>query len=110
MPVALAQKVEALRSDFQSAARLAEMLGVDRSQVTRWLRGAGIDPLNAEKVDLLELVWSSVLRLYDREAALAWLFGVNPLLGDRRPVDLIRMGRAEELMRAIRAERSDTFA
>jgi transcriptional regulator with XRE-family HTH domain len=110
MPVAVAQKVEALREDFRSAARLAELLGVDRSQVTRWLRGAGIDPLNAEKIDLLELVWSNVLRLYDREAALAWLFGVNPLLGDRRPVDLIRMGRAEELMRAIRAERSDTFA
>ena len=110
MPVALAQKVEALTVDFRSAARLADLLGVSRSQVTRWLRGAGIDPLNAEKVDLLELVWSSVLRIYDREAALAWLFGVNPLLGDRRPVDLIRMGRAEELMRAIRAERADTFA
>jgi hypothetical protein len=95
MPVPLAQKVETLRIDFRSAARLADLLGVDRSQVTRWLRGAGIDPLNAEKVDLLELVWSNVLRLYDR---------------DRRPVDLIRMGRAEELMRAIRAERADTFA
>ena len=110
MPVALAQKVEALRADFRSAAQLAEMLGVSRSQVTRWLRGAGIDPLNAEKVDLLELVWSSVLRLYDKQAALAWLFGVNPLLGDRRPIDLIRAGRAEELMRAIRAERADSFA
>lgn len=110
MPVTLAQKVEALRVDFRSAARLADMLGVSRSQVTRWLRGAGIDPLNAEKVDLLELVWSNVLRLYDRDAALAWLFGVNPLLGDRRPIDLIRMGRAEELMRAIRAERADTYA
>jgi hypothetical protein len=51
-----------------------------------------------------------VLRIYDPDAALAWLFGVNPLLGDRRPVDLIRLGRTEELMRAIRAERSDTFA
>jgi transcriptional regulator with XRE-family HTH domain len=71
--------------DFRSAAKLAEMLGVSRSQITRWLRGAGIDPLNAEKVDLLELVWANLLRLYDREAALAWLFGVNPLLGDRRP-------------------------
>jgi transcriptional regulator with XRE-family HTH domain len=110
MPVGLAQKVEALRVDFRSAARLADLLGVSRSQVTRWLQGAGIDPLNAEKVDLLELVWSSVLRLYERDAALAWLFGVNPLLGDRRPIDLIRLGRAEELMRAIRAERSDTFA
>ena len=110
MPVALAQKVEALRVDFRTAAKLADMLGVSRSQVTRWLKGAGIDPLNAEKVDLLELVWSNALRLYERDAALAWLFGINPLLGDRRPIDLIRLGRAEELMRAIRAERSDTFA
>jgi uncharacterized protein (DUF2384 family) len=110
MPVAVAKKVEALRVDFRSAAQLADMLGVSRSQVTRWLKGAGIDPLNAEKVDLLELVWSNVLRLYDRDAALEWLFGVNPLLGDRRPIDLIRMGRAEELMRAIRAERSDAYA
>jgi uncharacterized protein (DUF2384 family) len=110
VPVATAQKVEALRADFRSAAQLADMLGVSRSQVTRWLRGAGIDPLNAEKVDLLELVWSSLLRLYDKEAALAWLFGLNPLLGDRRPIDLVRAGRTEELMRAIRAERADSFA
>ena len=110
MPVATAQKVEALRADFRSAAQLADLLGVSRSQVTRWLRGSGIDPLNAEKVDLLELVWSNLLRLYDREAALAWLFGLNPTIGDRRPIDLIRTGRIEELMRAIRAERSDSFA
>ena len=110
MPLTTARKVEALRVDFRSAAQLAAMLGVSRSQVTRWLRGAGIDPLNAEKVDLLELVWSSLLRIYEKEAALAWLFGVNPSLGDRRPIDLIRAGRTEELMRAIRAERADSFA
>src|SRR6185503_18003508 len=49
MPVAVAQKVKMLRVDFRSAAQLADLLGVSRSQVTRWLRGAGIDPLNAEK-------------------------------------------------------------
>ena len=65
MPVATAAKVEALRIDFKSAAALADMLGVSRSQVTRWLRGAGFDPLNAERVDLLELVWSSLLRVYE---------------------------------------------
>jgi hypothetical protein len=110
MPVAVARKIEALRHDFRTSAQLADLLGVNRSQVTRWLRGAGIDPLNAEKVELLELVWSNLLRLYDRDAALSWLFGLNPILGDRRPVDLIRMGRTEDLMRAIRAERADTFA
>lgn len=110
MPLATARKVEALRADFRSSARLADMLGVSRSQVTRWLRGAGIDPLNAERVDLLDLVWSALLRVYERDTALSWLFGVNPRLGDRRPIDLVRAGRAEELMRAIRAERADSFA
>ena len=55
------------------------------------------------------MVWANLLRIYEREAALAWLFGINPLLNDRRPIDLIRLGRAEELMRAIRAERADSF-
>ena len=93
MPVATAAKVEALRIDFKSAAALADMLGVSRSQVTRWLRGAGIDPLNAERVDLLELVWSSLLRLYEQEAALAWLFGVNPALASSQvsPNDVLTM-------------------
>ena len=70
----------------------------------------GIDPLNAEKIDLLELVWSNLLRLYDAETARAWLHGLNPQLDDRRPIDVIRTGRVEDLMRAIRAERADAFA
>jgi len=110
MPVAVARKVEALRVDFRSAAQLAELLGVSRSQVTRWLRGAGIDPLNAEKVDLLEFVWSNVLRLYDREAALAWLFGRNPRLRNRRPIDVIRAGETQELLPALRQERAGSYA
>jgi hypothetical protein len=55
VPVALSTKIEALRADF----RLADLLGVDRAQVTRWLRGGGIDPLNTERLDLLDLVWSA---------------------------------------------------
>jgi uncharacterized protein (DUF2384 family) len=110
MPLETAAKVQALSVDFRSQAALAEILGVSRSRVTRWLNGAGIDPLNAEKVDLLELVWANLLRVYEPDAARSWLWGVNPLLGDRRPIDLVRAGRAEELMRAIRAERADSFA
>ena len=110
MPIATQAKVEALSVDFRSQAAVADLLGVSRSRVTRWLRGAGIDPLNAERVDLLELVWSNLLRLYDPETARSWLFGLNPHLGDRRPIDLLRAGKAEELMRAIRAERAESFA
>lgn len=110
MPVSTAVKVRALAKDFESGAELAKALGVNRSQITRWLKGAGIDPLNAEKIDLLELVIANLLRVFEPDAARAWLFGLNPHLGDRRPIDLIRMGKVEELMRAIRAARAGSYA
>jgi transcriptional regulator with XRE-family HTH domain len=110
MPVATAAKVQALKVDFKSQAAVADLLGVSRSRVTRWLKGEGIDPVNAEKIDLLELVSANLRRIYEPEAVRAWLVGLNPNLGDRRPIDLVRAGKAEELMRAIRAERADSFA
>jgi uncharacterized protein (DUF2384 family) len=110
MPVATSQKVQALSSDFRSQRRLAQALGVSPAQVGRWIRGQGIDPVNAERVDVLELVMASLLRLYAPSAAERWLFGLNPHLGDRRPIDLVRRGRAQELLTAISAERSGAFA
>jgi uncharacterized protein (DUF2384 family) len=55
-------------------------------------------------------VSANLRRIYEPEAVRAWLLGVNPHLGDRRPIDLVRAGKTEELMRAIRAERADSFA
>jgi uncharacterized protein (DUF2384 family) len=110
MPVATAEKVEALSRDFRSQRRLAELLDVSPAQVTRWRRGQGIDEVNAQRVDLLELVMSQLLRLYSAEAAERWLVGLNPHLGDRRPIDLVRRGRARELIEAIAAERAGSFA
>src|SRR4030095_7293618 len=110
MAVATATKIRALKRDFRSGSAIADLLGVNGARITRGRRGAGMDPLNAEKIDLLELVWSNLRRLYEADAARAWLFGLNPHLGDRRPIDVIRTGRVEELMRAIRAERADAYA
>lgn len=110
MAVSISEKVLALSEDFHSQRRLAELLDVSPAQVTRWRRGQGIDEANAQRVDLLELVMSSLLRLYAADAAERWLAGVNPHLGGRRPVDLIRAGRARELLDAIAQERAGSFA
>lgn len=110
MPVAISEKITALSHDLGSQRRLAELLGVSPAQVTRWRRGGGIDPANAERVDLLELVLASLLRLYSADAAEQWLQGLNPHLGDRRPIDLVRAGRAQELLGAIAVERSGGYA
>jgi transcriptional regulator with XRE-family HTH domain len=110
VPVATAAKIDALSHDLGSQRRLAELLGVSPAQVTRWRQGGGIDIANAERVDLLELIVSGLMRLYPAEAAELWLLGLNPHLGDRRPIDLIRAGRAQELLAALAAERSGGFA
>lgn len=103
-------KVTALSRDFGSQRRLAELLGVNAAQVTRWRRGHGIDDVNAARVDLLELVMAQLLRLYSNDAAERWLVGMNPSLGGRRPVDLIRRGQAREVLDAIANERAGSFA
>lgn len=110
MPVAAAVKVAALTSDFRSQRRLADALGVSPAQVSRWTRGQGIDPHNAERLDLLELTMSFLLRLYEPETAERWLFGLNPHLSNRRPIDLIRAGRTQELFTALRQERAGSYA
>lgn len=110
VPVATAEKITALSHDLGSQRRLAELLGVSPAQITRWRKGGGIDLQNAERVDLLELVVASLLRLYPAAAAERWLLGVNPHLGDRRPIDLVRTGRAQELLGALGAERAGGFA
>jgi len=110
MPVETAQRVKALSRDFGSQRRLAAALDVSPAQIGRWIRGRGIDDLNAERVEVLEIVMAQLLRLYTPAAAEAWLRGVNPQLGDRRPIDVIRAGRAAELLDAISAERAGAFA
>lgn len=110
MPVATAEKVAALSHDFHSQRRLAELLGVSPAQVTRWRQGHGIDPENAARVDLLELVMSNLLRVHPVEAAELWLVGVNPHLGDRRPIDLVRRGEVRALLDAIAAEQAGSYA
>ncbi len=110
MAVSTREKVAALSRDFGSQRRLAEVLGVDAAQVTRWRRGGGIDDANAGRVDLLELVMAHLLRLYSSEAAERWLVGANPSLGDRRPLDLIRRGQAREVLDAIANEQAGSFA
>lgn len=109
MPVAINEKVQALSRDFGSQRRVAALLGVSPAQVSRWIRGGGVDSDNAEKVDALEHAMASLLRLYEPEAAEAWLVGLNPHLG-ARPIDLIRAGRTSELLRAISAERAGAYA
>jgi transcriptional regulator with XRE-family HTH domain len=110
MPVSPAVKVEALSKDFRSQRRLADALGVSPAQVSRWRHGKGIDEDNADRLDLLELTISMLRRMYEPETVEDWLFGLNPHLRNRRPIDVIRLGAVEDILAAIRQERAGSYA
>lgn len=110
MAVPTTEKVRALSADVGSQRKVAELLGVNPSRVTRWLDGEGIDPINADRVDLLELAFSRLGRLYDADTVTLWLVGLNPHLADRRPIDLIRGGAIHEVLDAIAQEQAGAYA
>jgi transcriptional regulator with XRE-family HTH domain len=110
MPVAVREKVRAVSKDVGGQAKLARMLGVSPSRVSRWLRTEDPDPENRRKVEGVEYVLSRLLAIYERETALKWLQGFNAHIGNRRPIDLLAQGRINEVLRAIQAEEGLSYA
>lgn len=93
----LARVIEALGTN--AAGRL---LGADRAQVSRW--SAGTESIGSEMgrriVDLHDVL-TRILRVYARDAAAMWLVGSEPLLGGARPIDILVLGGAAPVIRAI---------
>ena len=110
MPVAVRDKVRAVSKDLGGQAKLARMLGVSPSRVSRWLRTEQPDAENRRKVEGVEFVLGRLLDLFERETALDWLQGFNAHIGNRRPIDLLGAGRVGEVLEAIEAEETLAYA
>lgn len=110
MPVAVRERLQAVTRDLGSQARVARLLGVSPSRVSRWLRAEQPDPENRRKLEGVEFLLSRLLDLYERDVAIDWLQGVNAHLGDRRPIDVLAEGRIAEVLQAIQADEADSFA
>lgn len=110
MPVAVREKVRAVSRDLGGQAKLARLIGVSPSRVSRWLRREEPDAANRRKVEGVEFVLSRLLGNWERDTALKWLEGVNGHLGNRRPIDLLTAGRVAEVVEAIEAEETGAYA
>jgi transcriptional regulator with XRE-family HTH domain len=110
MAVAATIKAEALARELGGQARLARLLGVDRSTVSRWLRGVAPEAAHAARVDAVEYVLAEAERVFGRAGAAKWLKGLEPRLSDRRPIDLILDGAVHEVIRALAEHRAGAFA
>ena len=110
MPVEVRTKLRAITDDLGSQARVARVLGVSPSRVSRWLRSEDPDAANRRKLEGLEFVLGRLLDVYERETAIKWLQGFNAHLRDRRPIDLLAAGRITEVLAALEAEETGAYA
>ena len=89
----------------------ADILGVSRSQPSRWRSGKErLSPENRKRVsDLDHVLDRLLLELYPDQAGI-WLTGPNPHLGGARPVDVLELRGAAAVLPAIDALAAGAFA
>ena len=87
------------------------MLGVSRSQPSRWRSGAeGLAARNQRAVLDLDYVIVRLHQLWLPEVAAIWLESPNAHLGGATPLEVLRRRGASEVVRAIDAEAHGAYA
>jgi hypothetical protein len=104
------QRYQVAKLAFPDDADLARSLGVHRSAVVRWKRGDAPARENWEQLVGLDTVISLLENFLEPSTIPKWLRGINAHLGDRRPIDVIRLGRLSEVIAAIEVEKAGAFS
>lgn len=104
-------RLDAARRAFPSDAQMAEALGVDRAQVTRWREGQTVPTADvADRLVGLDTVVELLSGYLERDSIPKWLRGINAHLDNRRPLDLLRQGQLSPVIAAIEAMKSESYA
>ena len=93
-----------------SQTELAQWLGVHRSQVTRLLQGHELQGEPARRLAALGWVVRALAQVYEPAVIPDWLLGINAHLGGRRPLDVLRAGQLGEVIAAVEAARTGSYA
>lgn len=104
-------RIEAAQRAFSSDAQIADALGVDRAQLTRWRAGRTVPSAEvADRLVGLEAVVELLATHLEPDSIAKWLRGVNAHLDNRRPLDLLRQGNLSTVIAAIEAMKSGSHA
>jgi transcriptional regulator with XRE-family HTH domain len=104
-------RIDAARRTFPSDAQVADAIGVDRAQMKRWREGRTAPAADAaDRLIGLDAVIELLHGYLEPGSILKWLKGANAHLSDRAPLDLLREGRLSEVIAAVEALKSESFA
>lgn len=103
---AVARLIDALGNNT-----VADIVGVARSQPSRWRSGQErLSPESRRRVSDLDHVLDRLLLELHSEQAGIWLTGQNPHLGGARPIDVLELRGAAAVLPAIDALAAGAFA
>jgi transcriptional regulator with XRE-family HTH domain len=103
-------KLRRLAEELGGQSEVARLLRVDRSRISRWVRGEEPDPRNRARLDALEFVLGRLQQTFPPKTARKWLTGTNAHLGNRRPIDFLARNRVAEVIAAIEQAELDSYA
>ena len=99
-----------IRSGVRSDRAIAAVLGVSRSQVSRWRQGQRPDRENADRLAGLALIVEMLLRWLDADVVEEWLTGANAHLDGATPSYFIQRSQLAEVVGALEAMKTGVFA
>jgi uncharacterized protein (DUF2384 family) len=92
-------------ADIFGGTRLAELVGVHRSQPSRWIKGTERPgPAAAPILIDLEHVVARARLVWGETAAATWLESANSYLDGARPLDVLRLSGPSSVLEALDAE------
>jgi hypothetical protein len=101
----------AFAADVLGNNRLAGLLGVARSQPSRWRNGDELPgpDVSALLVDL-DHVLGRLLLVWDQAVAYDWLTGSNAFREGAQPIDVLAQRGSTDVVEALQAEASGAYA
>lgn len=108
---ALSERTGYLVDSLGGGTRLAGLLGVSKSQPTRWRKGEE-QPSPAKALQILDLdhvVARASLLWGSPDVVTDWLEGPNQLLEGARPIDVLQIRGVTEVLAALEAETQRAF-
>jgi hypothetical protein len=108
---AVRRLAEVMRATSIDASGVARILDRDPKTVQRWLRQITAPRWDVREIVLaLNVVLERLSEVIDPAAAEDWLFTPVPAFEYQRPVELLRAGRAREVLNLIDALGEGVFA
>jgi hypothetical protein len=111
MVAAIAERLDLITRRANIKKRdVADLLSTTPETVSRWSAGR-VEPQPTHRDLLLQLDWlvSELSELYEPDQAHLWLFSPHKLLVGRRPVDLIKQRKTDEVLRLIAQMKDGAF-